>query len=470
MQKQILAFLLLILLTVSTSVHAKDMKTVITSAPKVFNAKNYTLDNGLQVVVIENHRTPVVTHMIWYRAGAADEPRGKSGIAHFLEHLLFKGQKHPILGNLAPGEFSKIIRAWGGEDNAFTSQDYTAYYQSVSSDHLEDVMRMEAGRMRGVDIPEEEFAAENKVIQEERRQRTDNDPRAQMGEQMREALFPNHPYAIPIIGWMHEIQNLKWADAKEFYDLYYAPNNAILVVSGDVTGEEVYEIAKRTYGIIERANTPERVRTSSPPFIAKTRVSLTHKTIKEPILQRTYRVPSYRQDKQRSLALQVLEDIVGGNSTSRLYKALVIEQKLASNISLSYSSAAWDDATLTIAATPLSAADITKLENAIDAELRKLIINGVTEAELKDSITRMQAEAIYARDSLSGPAMIIGYSLITGSTLDDIEYWPENIKTITKEQIQEVATLYLNPDQPSKTPPVTGTLLPTSTNNGGENE
>ena len=427
---------------------------------KVFNAQTHTLDNGLQVVVVENHRAPVVTHMIWYRVGAADEPRGKSGIAHFLEHLMFKGHHHPVLGDAKPGEFSKIVRALGGEDNAFTSQDYTAYYQSIASAHLERVMTMEAARMRGVDIPQEAFESENKVIQEERRQRTDNDPRAQMHEQMMENLFPNHPYSMPVIGWMHEVQALQWSDAKAFYDRYYAPNNAIVVVSGDVTAQEVFEMAKRTYGLIEPADTPVRTRTVSPPFIGKTSVVVTHKEIKEPLIRRTYRVPSYRQNPQHSLAFEVLADIMGAGSTSRLYKSLVIDQKIASTISFSYNPAVWDDATLSITATPMSVEHIDAIKAAIDEELRTLITHGVTDEERRDSIARMQAEAIYARDSLSGPAMIIGHSLVTGATLENVEYWPQNIETVTKDQIKDVANLYLNPDHPSATPPVYGVLLP----------
>lgn len=445
---------------------AQAAKSTKPAIEKVFDAKSYTLENGLEIVVVENHRAPVITHMIWYRAGAADEPRGKSGIAHFLEHLLFKGQKHETLGDLEPGEFSRIIRSLGGEDNAFTAQDYTAYYQSIASEHLEKVMTMEAGRMRGIDIPPESFASEHKVIQEERRQRTDNDPRAQMAEQMKEALFPNHPYSIPVIGWMHEIQALEWTDAKTFYDQYYAPNNAILIVSGDVKGADVLEIAKRTYGIIERADTPTRKRTTSPPFISQSSVTLTHESIKEPQFRRTYRVPSYRQDAQASLTLEVLEDIIGGGSTSRFYKSLVIEQKLATNISLSYNSAAWNDSTLSIVATPVSVDKMAALQDAIDAELRKLVMDGVTDQELRDTVSRMQGEAIYARDSLSGPAMVIGYNLVTGATLDDIEYWPQKIETVTKAQIKDAATLYLNPDQPYKTPYVDGILLPKPTNKG----
>ncbi len=427
---------------------------------KVFNAHSFTLKNDLELVVVENHRAPVVTHMVWYRAGAADEPPGKSGIAHFLEHLLFKGHSHSKLGTFKPGEFSRIVRSLGGQDNAFTSQDYTAYYQSIAVQHLETVMRMEAGRMRGLNPPIEEVQAENKVILEERLQRTDNDPRAQMREQVSEALFPNHPYSIPVIGWYHEMAKLNWDDAKAFYDRYYAPNNAIVVISGDVKASDVYEIAKRTYGKIRKRDVPERVRTSSPPFIASTSVTLEHDVIKEAVIQRVYRVPSYRQDAQMSLALQILEEIMGGGSSSRLYKSLVVEAKLATDISLSYYPSTWDDSTFNVTAIPASHDKINALQDALDRQLRNIALNGVSDQELSDAVTRMQAEAIFARDSLTGPAMVIGYNMVNGMTLNDIERWPSLIASVTKGQVQAAANAYLNPDEPYVYPPVYGLLLP----------
>ncbi len=427
---------------------------------KVFDAKPYELDNGLQIFVVENHRAPVVTHMLWYKVGAADEPRGKSGIAHFYEHLMFKGHSHPELGTFEPGEFSRIVRALGGNDNAFTSQDYTAYFQSVASEHLEEMMRMEAGRMRGLNIPQSEFDSENKVILEERAQRTDNDPRAQMAEQLNEALYPNHPYSIPVIGWRHEIEALTLKDATSFYDQYYVPNNAILVVSGDVRGDDVLEMAKRTYGLLERGDDPVRLRTVSPPFISETTVTLEHETIQQPVFQRKYRVPSYRQKHDGSLALQVLETVMSGGASARLYKALVVEQKLATSVNLSYNSAAWDDGSLSISAVPREGISLETIETAIEDQLRILIRDGISEDELKEAKEKLQAEAIFARDSLTGPAMIIGYSVVTGSTLDDIETWPSQIEGVSAAHVQAVAVKYLNPDAPYKYPPVTGFLLP----------
>jgi len=425
------------------------------AAAKVFGAKQTVLDNGLRVVVVENSRVPAVTHMVWYANGAADENKGESGTAHFLEHLMFKGS-----GDLAPGEFSRIVKTLGGNDNAFTSQDYTAYYQSVPADHLKTVMRMEAGRMRGLSPPMEEVASEHLVVLEERRQRTDNNPDAQLYEQLRYALFPNHPYGAPIIGWMHEMEALSWEAAKHYYDAWYHPNNAILIVTGDVTASDVFALAEEIYGAIPAADLPERERPEMPPLPADTHLSMHHQYVEQPELIRAYVVPSARQSKEESLALQVLEEIMGGGSTSRLYRALVVEQKLATNVSLSYRGDAWDYAMLSIQASPAPGADMTTLEAAIDEQLAKLLREGITDKELSDAINRLENEAIYARDSLSGPALIIGYGLITGSSLDDIEYWPRDIAAVTAAQVQKAAASYLNPDAPFKHPPVTGYLLP----------
>lgn len=422
---------------------------------KVFDAKTTTLENGLQIVVVENNRVPVVTHMVWYRVGAADEPRGKSGIAHFLEHLMFKGS-----GDLKPGDFSKIVRNLGGNDNAFTSQDYTAYFQSIASEHLEKVMSMEAGRMRGMKAPAEEVTSERKVILEERSQRTDNDPRAKFSESLNAALFVNHPYGTPIIGWAHEMESLSQKDAMDFYNQWYAPNNAILVVSGDVMADDVFDMARKAYGDLEKSEKlPKRERTLSPPLVGTKTLTFSDQTIRQPVYQRIFRAPSFRENKEQSLALQVLEDIIGSGSTSRLYKSLVIEQKLATSAGLSYNGAAWDDGTIAVYASPAEGVSMDRLQAAIDAELKKLIDDGVSDAELKDSLTRLQAEAIYARDSLSGPAMIIGYALVTGSNLDDVEYWPRDIAKVNAAQIKEAAQHYLDINA-SGVNYVTGYLLP----------
>lgn len=409
----------------------------------VFNAKSTTLDNGLQVVVIENPRVPVVTHMVWYRVGAADELPGKSGKAHFLEHLMFKGS-----GDLEPGEFSKTIKSLGGRDNAFTAQDYTAFFQSVASEHLETVMRMEAGRMRNLHPPLDEVESERLVVREERRQRTDNNPSAQFSETLAAALFVNHPYGAPVIGWDHEIEDLNWSDTKSFYDEYYAPNNAILVVSGAVKTKNVFDLAKKIYGGLEKRPIPERKRTTIPPLPGRYDLSFEHRTIQQPSFQRRYRAPSSRQNKKEALALQVLQDIFGAGSTSRLYTSLVIDQKIASSAGMSYQSDVWDDGSIWLYATPQPGITLEVIKNALDTEIQKLAQDGVTNDELQASLKRLQAEAIYARDSLQGPAMVIGTALITGSTLDDVETWPANISKISAKDIQDVAQKYLNIDSP----------------------
>ncbi len=421
---------------------------------KVFDAKTKTLPNGMQVVVVENTRTPVVTHMVWYKTGAADETPGVSGIAHFLEHLMFKGSE-----GLAPGDFSKKIRSLGGNDNAFTSHDYTAYYQSVGAEHLETVMHMEAGRMRGLKPPSEEVISERQVILEERSQRTDNNPDAKLGESISTALFVNHPYGKPIIGWEHEMAALTWNDAKSFYDRWYGPNNAILVVAGDVKADDVFRLAQDIYGPLKPITLPKRERTISPPLAGRQTIVYHDATVREPQFQRAYRVPSYRQNAAESLALQVLEDIAGNGPTSRFYKSLVIDKKLATNAGLAYGVNAYDDADLYIYLTPAPGKNMKQIEDAVDAEIAKIADKGITEKELSDSLTRLQAEAVYARDSLSGPAMTIGYSLATGAMLDDIEYWPYNIAQVTADQIKEAAAKFLLPASPDAHF-VNGYLLP----------
>ena len=406
---------------------------------KVFNAESFTLENGMQVVVIPNHRAPVVTHMVWYKVGAAEEPMGKSGIAHFLEHLLFKGSE-----GVPSGEFSKRVKKMGGQDNAFTSQDYTAYFQNIAVQNLETVMTMEAGRMRGATMPEEEVDSERLVILEERRQRTENNPLNHFHEQMQNALYPNHPYSIPVIGWGHEMATLSRADAKGFYDIWYAPNNAILVVSGDITAKELRPLAEKTYGVLPAGDIPPRVRTQSPDFPGTQEMTLEHPSIHNRQYMRAYRVPSERLDKKTALAFQVLEDLLSNGSTSRLYKAMIIERPLATSVNFSYRGTAYDETSAWLSAT-LKDENVSfdDVETAFQIELQKVIEEGIPEAELRRSKDRMQDAAVYARDSLSGPAMILGYTLSTGGTIDDVELWPQDIESVTAEDIQSAVKTYL---------------------------
>lgn len=422
---------------------------------KVFDADSFELANGLQVIVIPNHRAPVVTHMVWYKVGAADEPIGQSGIAHFLEHLMFKGST-----GLAPGEFSETVRRLGGVDNAFTSQDYTAYYQSIAVEHLDTVMRMEASRMRGLQPPLEDVVSERDVVKEERSQRTDNKASARLAEQMRAMLHINHPYGVPVIGWMHEIENLNWDQAKAFYDQWYGPNNAILIVTGAVEADEVRRLAEQAYGSLPMISVPDRTRTLSPPLPAQPALTYSDASVRQSEVDMLFRVPSTAQDQKASLALQVLEDILGGGSTSRLYQALVSDQKIASSIGMSYGSSALNDAQLWITAYPAADTDPDALYTAIETELRRIITDGVSAEELASSKQHLQDNAIYARDSLSGPAMIIGREITAGADLDYVENWPHLIGAVTAEDVRDVATRFLNLDAGADTFVVRGTLLP----------
>lgn len=421
---------------------------------KVFGAETFTLDNGMEVVVIPNHRAPVVTHMVWFKVGAADEPPGYSGIAHFLEHLMFKGTD-----NLAPGEFSKTVKKLGGNDNAFTAQDYTAYYQTVAKEHLGTVMEMEADRIVHLSPPPAEVASEHKVILEERRQRIDNDPRALFGEQMRAALYVNHPYGTPVIGWMHEMERLNWDIADAFHRQWYSPSNAILVVSGDITAEELKPIAERIYGALPPVGVPERMRTQVPKMAGEKRIVFRHPEIRQPYFERILIAPGYRQDKEESLALQLLEEAISGGPTTRLYRTLAVEQKVASGAGLYYRSDAWDDGEIGLYATPVVGVSLEQLEQAFEEELRLIAGSGITRDELALAKERLKAKAVYARDSLTGPAMIVGRALTTGASLEDVENWPQMIDAISLEHVNAAAAKYLNPDE-NGPPQVTGYLLP----------
>ncbi|MFN3826624.1 MAG: M16 family metallopeptidase [Micavibrio sp.] len=422
---------------------------------KVYNAETFTLENGMQVVVIPNHRAPVVTHMIWYKVGSADEPRNLSGMAHYLEHLLFKGTP-----TLAPGEFSRRIRAIGGNENAFTSSDYTAFFESFAVDQLESVMQMEADRMMNTSPPEKDFLSERNVVLEERRERTENDPRGFFSEQLRALLFINHPYGIPVIGWQHEVSALTWKEIEPFYKNFYGPNNAIVVVAGDITAEKFKPLAEKIYGPLKPIKVPERRWTSVPPMIASPTLTLHHADIQQPSWMRMYRVPSLLQDKQQGYALGLLEEILSGGAATRFYKSLVVEQKLATSASFNYDGMKISDGVLWLSATPAEGVSLETLEKAVEAEIALLLEKGITEQELAEAKVRLQDSAAFARDSLSGPAMNVGYALAIGLTLDDVEYWPQKIEAITKEEVESTARALLSPASSKQKPYVTGYLLP----------
>ncbi len=420
-----------------------------------FGAQEFALSNGLQVVVIPNHRAPVVTSMLWIKVGRADEAPGVSGMAHYLEHLMFKGT-----AKMRPGEFSKTVKTLGGDDNAFTGQDYTAYFTSVSVDNLPKIMEMDADRLVNLNPPPEHFASEKQVVLEERRQRTDNDPRALFGEQLQSMLFINHPYGTPVIGWMDEIERYEWKDVKKFYDAWYAPNNAVLIVSGDITAEQLKPLAEKYYGAIPKKELPPRARPLVPPAPAQSVLSLQSDTIHQSIYQKIYIAPSERMSKKDSLALQVLAEIMDGNATTRFYKNVVIAQKKATSVDFSYNSSAFDYGSITIAGTPAVGVSPEDLGKALEAEITAIIAKGVTEAEVKDATQRLQDTAVFARDSVAGPAMIFGAAITTGSSVADVEQWSTDIAKVTAADIKAATAKYLDDTKPWIRPAVTGHLIP----------
>jgi zinc protease len=415
-------------------------------------AETFTLNNGMQVVVIPDHRAPVVTHMVWYRVGSADEPQGKAGIAHFLEHLMFKGtNKYP------PGAFNRIIRQNGGEDNAFTSKDYTAFFQRIAKDRLGLVMDLEADRMQNLVLKDENVLPELKVVEEERRERTDNDPASLLGEQIDAMLYLAHPYHKPVIGWMAEINKLTRQDAVAFYKAHYTPANAVLIVAGDVTRDEVKKLAEEHYGKL--ANTFDvtaRTRAEEPEPIAPRRVTLTDARAASPIIQRTYLSVSYATaQKGEAEALDVLAELLGGGATSRLYKKLVVEKRLASSAGAWYSGDGLNSGSFGIYGSPNPGGKVEPVEAEIDAVLEDIKANGITADELARTKATLIADTVYARDNQGNLARAFGSALTTGITVDDVLEWPDRIEAVKLEDVKAAAAKTLDIRRS-----VTGILLP----------
>jgi zinc protease len=412
----------------------------------------FTLANGLQVVVIPDHRAPVVTHMVWYKVGAADEPKGQAGIAHFLEHLLFKGTpKHPA------GEFSRILRRNGAEENAFTTEDYTGYYQRISKDRLELVMDLESDRMAHLQLSEKDVVPELAVVQEERRSRVDNEPSSLLVEQMDAALFTAHPYGKPVIGWMSEVMKLDYRDAMAFYRANYTPANAIVVVAGDITPDGVRRLAEKYYGVLPNTFTPEpRVRTQEPEPIAARRVIMSDPRMGIDLVQRSYLAPSFSTaTRKESAALDVLADIVGGNASARLSKRLVDKEKVAQEAGAFYSGDEMDYGKFVIYAAAAPGSDLSRAEQVMDQVLSEVIEKGITEDELSLAKKRLRAEMIYSVDAQSALARLFGEALATGSTIEDVLTYTDRLNEVTADEVKAVATKYLRMERS-----VTGIITP----------
>jgi len=421
----------------------------------------FALENGLRGVVIEDHRAPVVTHMVWYPVGAADEPWGRSGIAHFLEHLMFKGTDE-----IPEGAFSKIVAANGGQDNAFTSYDYTAYFQRIAADRLDLVMKMEADRMVDLVLTDALVATERDVILEERSQRTDNSPQGLFSEQMGAALYQNHPYGIPVIGWRHEMETLDRADARAFYQRYYAPDNAILIVAGDVTPETVKALAETHYGPLEPSGRPAEARPQEPPARAPRRIEMSDARVRQPYVVRQYLVPTRGSgDAATAAALEVLSRVLGDGIASRLSERLERTDRSAIDTGAYYSATMRDAGSFTVYGVPGEGVDLATVEAGLDAVLAEIAADGPTAEEL-DRVKRLaRASLIYGQDSQTGLANRYGRALAVGLTLADEAAWPDAIAAVTAEDVRRVAAGFLVPERS-----VTGWLTRAAPSEGAEEE
>ena len=424
------------------------LAAVVATALSVFPAfandqvTSFTLDNGMDVVVIEDNRAPLVVHMVWYRAGSADEVAGVSGIAHFLEHLMFKQTE-----NLDTGEFSSTVAKNGGRDNAFTSYDYTAYFQRVASDRLELMMQMEADRMVNLVLDEDEVNTERDVVIEERNQRTENAPGSLFNEQMSASMFLNHRYGVPIIGWMHEIEELSLEDAQAFYDAHYAPNNAVLVVAGDVTPENVMALAEKHYGVIPaNPEIAKRDRPSEPPQLAARRLVLEDPRVGQPYVARSY-IASERDSgaQEKAAALTMLAEVLGGGTTAILDEKLQFDSQMAVFSRAYYRGGSLDDTTFDIYVAPAPGVTLEELEAAMDEVIEEFLVNGIPEGTLERIKTQVRASEIYGRDSISSLANKYGRALTTSLTVEDVQAWPDVLQAVTEEDVMAAAREVFNP-------------------------
>jgi zinc protease len=420
--------------------HAQDTK--------VFQ---FALQNGMQVVVVPDHRAPIVTQMLWYRVGADDDPPGLGGMAHFFEHMMFRGTAS------VPGdEFAQTVARNGGVENAFTTHDYTAFYEQIARDRLQRMMALDADRMVNLDLSDPNVHTEREVVLEERRMRTDNDPQALMREQMDAALHLSHPYGRPVIGWPEEIRRIGRTEAADFYSHHYAPNNAILVVAGDVTPQDVRAAAQAEYGKVPARPTAVRAEFAQPPRLAETRMTIARADVKVPIFLRLYRVVSYTEAKPgQAEALEMLAQLMGGDATAALYRELVVKRKIASDAGASYSGYARDAGEFAVYAVPSNGVRLDVLEREVDAVMKSFVVAKPKIADLERAKTQLVADAVYRRDSQFELASAYGQALAIGLTADDVQEWPDRIRAVSGDAVQRVAT-----DVLIKREAVSGYLIP----------
>ena len=402
-----------------------------------------TLDNGMRVIVKEDRRAPVMVSQVWYRAGSVDEVNGTTGVAHVLEHMMFKGTK-----SVPPGEFSKRIAAAGGRENAFTSRDYTAYFQQMQKDRLELSMQLEADRMANLQISDELFSKEIQVVMEERRMRTDDKPQSVLYERLMAAAFQSHPYGRPIIGWMNDLENMTAEDARDWYERWYAPNNATLVVAGDVDTEAVIALAKRHFGVLPVRQLPPRKPQQEPEQLGIKRM-VVKAPAKVPYLLMAWHAPTLRdwQNDWEPYALQILAGVLDGNDSARLQKSLVKTQQIAASVGAGYDAVSRGPGMFMIDASPVEGKTVAELESAIRAELQKVQRDGISESELKRVKAQVIAADVYQRDSLFFQAMQLGEYAKVGLPLEALDGRVDKLRSVTAEQVQAVARKWLQDDR-----------------------
>jgi zinc protease len=397
-------------------------------------AFQFALQNGMQVVVIPDHRAPVVTQMIWFKVGGVDDPPGLSGLAHFFEHMMFRGTKK------TPGDqFSQVLARNGGEDNAFTTHDYTAFYEQIAKDKLPMAMALEADRMANLDLSDSGVATERDVVLEERRMRIDNDPQALFSEQIDAALHLSHPYGRPVIGWPDEVRRIGRIEAQDFYNHHYAPNNAILIVAGDVTQNDVRNAAQAAYAKVPARDLVARNASAEPPRLAETRLAVTRPDAKVPLFMREYRVPSYSEAAPgQAEALEVLSQLLGGDYSSALYRKLVVERKLATAAGATYDGYRRDASEFTVYASPRPGVSFAQLERAVD-DILAAYTKPANAKEIARAKTQLIAGATYRRDSQYALASAYGQALAIGLTIFDVRAWPDRIQSVTPDAVAKAA-------------------------------
>ena len=410
------------------------------AGPESADTSEYQLSNGLKLIVREDHRAPTVAHMVWYRAGSMDEVNGKTGVAHVLEHMMFKGT-HKVKA----GEFSRLVAAVGGRENAFTSRDYTAYFQQVEKSKLEDVIRLEADRMSNLNFDDAEFLKEIQVVMEERRLRTEDNPRSLLNESLMATAYMSSPYRHPVIGWMNDLQNMKASDARDWYRSWYAPNNATVVITGDVDAKTVLGLVEKYYGVASAHELPVRKPQIEPPQkgIKQAQVKAPADTAQLTMAWKVPRLEPGKLDDPEPYALELLTAVLDGYDNARLNRVLVKQEKVVNDVGVGYDMVSRGPELFLIGTTMAKGKTVAQAQASIRKALDELKKNGILESELKRIKVRILSDQIYKRDSIFGQAMEIGSTEMAGFSWKDIDYMLQKMQTITPEQVQAVAKKYL---------------------------